>query len=376
MSVIQFHRQKPRYKDQEERVKDGLVKRGKYYHYTRKIDGKFIRRSTKQTTREDAKAWVEKHILAPQREEAIGIRPLTKIEFEHFVKEIYLPHLQATKKHSTYDFYKRKLQELLRYFAGFPLTDITMATLERYKIKRMNDRKKGPIKSTGRLKGSSINKELTALSACCNYAINQGYLKANPVRGVERLTEEAYQANFLSEEDFVNKFLPVANPKGIYGLTELYLLTFYLGLRFGEVSSLKWQNIDFKNRIISIWDTKTNTPRHLPMNDWIEKMLKKLKDTQRSEYVFPNKQGGKWKTVLTGFKAALKRAGLPNMRFHDLRHSFVTNCAAKGISWDKTSLITGHKSFQMYQRYRHFFDRSAREVVESFKAPTNYEAKY
>jgi len=83
----------------------------------------------------------------------------------------------------------------------------------------------------------------------------------------------------------------------------------------------------------------------------------------------------KWKTVRSGFQAALKRAGLPHMRFHDLRHSFVTNCAEKGISWDKTSLITGHRSYQMYQRYRHFFDRSAREVVESFKAPTNYGEK-
>lgn len=104
-------------------------------------------------------------------------------------------------------------------------------------------------------------------------------------------------------------------------------------------------------------------------------MLKSIRHNIPSEYVFPNRDGSKRQTALEGFKGVLKRAGLPHMRFHDLRHSFVSICADKGISWDKTSLITGHRSYQMYQKYRHFFDHSAREVVDSFEAPISYKAK-
>lgn len=213
---------------------------------------------------------------------------------------------------------------------------------------------------------------MAALSSILNYAVELDFLKKNPAKKVKRLKEEPYQAKFISEEDFIHKFLPAANPQGLYGITELYALTFCLGLRSSEVRNLKWEHVDFKNRNISVYQTKTNTWKNLPMNDFLHEMLWNLKKDSKSEYIFINRKGEKLGSVRLGFKNTLKRADLPDMRFHDLRHSFVTNCAAKGISWDMTSLISGHKSYEMYQRYRHFFDRAALQVIKSFEAPKTF----
>ncbi len=373
MNVIQFKPNNSKaLPGQKESMKDGLIKRGQYYHFIKRLNGKLIKVSTKQTTRTLAKIWVEKNILKPLNDEALGIQPIKKIRFDEFVNGIYLPNLQMTKKPKTYDYYKRTLKLLQEFYADFLLIEITPASIEKYKFKRLNDPKRGAVKQKGTIKGITINKELTALLTCCNYAITMGYLKINPALGVKRLHEEPFEAKYISEDDFIHKFLPHANPRGIKSLTELYILAFYLGLRSSEVKNLKWKDVDLRNKIISIWETKTNTPRHLPTSSFIESLLRKLQQDHKSEFVFTNNFGRHYKHFLTGFKKTLKRAGLPDMRFHDLRHSFVTNCAEKGISWDKTSLITGHKSFQMYQKYRHFFDKSAREVVESFATPPNF----
>jgi integrase len=133
-------------------------------------------------------------------------------------------------------------------------------------------------------------------------------------------------------------------------------------MRKGEILSLKWEQI--RNGFIYLRETKTKEPRQVPVNDDLDLLFKRIRQQQQltSPYVFTY-YGKPVGSVEIGFTAALKRAGVVGVRFHDLRHTFASHFVMRGGSLKELQEILGHKTMAMTLRYAHLSQKHKKKAV-------------
>ena len=127
------------------------------------------------------------------------------------------------------------------------------------------------------------------------------------------------------------------------------------GLRKSELLHLKWSDIDLKNRLLFIWDTKNKESRSIPLNDNAVKVIIRIPRNLKSEYLFPSpvNQLKPWVDFRKDWKKALRKAGIEDFTFHDLRHTFASHLVMAGVDLKTVQELLGHKSIEMTLRYAH-----------------------
>jgi len=209
------------------------------------------------------------------------------------------------------------------------------------------------------------------LRRALNQAVKWGYLVRNAATLVDRPRSEAYEIEPLTPEQ-ARKFLEAV--KGDR-LEALYRVALALGLRKGEALGLRWEDVDFDSAQLSVRysmqridgklqlvETKTKRSRRtISMPDSVVSALRQHRARQLQERLLA---GGKWQdtglvftttigTPIDGrkvsghFKAILKEAGLPQKRFHDLRHTCASLLLAQGVHPRVVMDILGHSTIGM-----------------------------
>ena len=162
------------------------------------------------------------------------------------------------------------------------------------------------------------------------------------------------------------------------------LLCLHTGLRLGELCALKWTDIDFGNRMVSVNQTvqrlyreggKTKTVlletepkseysrREIPLPVMILELFTKIR--HEGNYVFGKDKPMEPRTLQNHFKRLLKKAGLKHKNFHALRHTFATNCIESGADIKSLSEILGHSDVQIsLNRYVHPSMDSKRKYLD------------
>lgn len=152
------------------------------------------------------------------------------------------------------------------------------------------------------------------------------------------------------------------------------LLSLYTGIRVGEVCCLTWSDIDFDNHTVSISKTvqrmqetdsastkiiigtpkSKSSARIIPIPYFLEEILKEHRKSD-GEYILSGcSKVTEPRTLQRRFKKILKKAGLPDIHYHSLRHMFATNCIKKGFDVRTLSEILGHSSVETtLNRYVH-----------------------
>jgi len=156
------------------------------------------------------------------------------------------------------------------------------------------------------------------------------------------------------------------------------LLAMYTGLRIGELCAFKWNDVDLKNGTIRISETiqrirvfspdadrkikvstgsakSQHSSRLIPLPDCILRMFKEHQKTSDGSYVFSYKNHPLEPRILQyRFKVLLKNAGLRDLNFHALRHTFATRCLEMCFDVKTLSEILGHASAKMtLDKYGH-----------------------
>lgn len=147
-------------------------------------------------------------------------------------------------------------------------------------------------------------------------------------------------------------------------LQRILIIRYSLGPRRMELLSLEWPEVDMTRKEFTLRHTKNGESRTVPMTPEVYRVFTELwrerrLDTQR---VFLYK-GEPIRDVKTAFGKACRRAGITNLRLHDLRHTASTNLRRAGVDTMTAMKIVGHKSERMHRRYNTVEPEDLRRAV-------------
>ena len=222
---------------------------------------------------------------------------------------------------------------------SIPLADLTSLDLQRFYKHLLDGGRVDRIEAKKKPKGlapKTVRNIHQMIGSAYNLAIEQRLVTKNPTQGCALPKVEHKEMKTLTA-DQLSAFFQEARDSGVY---ELYYLDFATGLRRGELLGLKWTDVDLDRGVLKIQRAisrqngkvveaplKTkNAYRTLPLSaDAISVLMQQRRKTGNSEWVFPSPTGGPMSpdSVLQMLQRVLKRAGLPRIRFHDLRHPYV-----------------------------------------------------
>ena len=209
--------------------------------------------------------------------------------------------------------------------------------------------------------------------------IEQHLVIKNPTQGCALPKVEHKEMKTLTA-DQLSAFFREARDSGVFALYYIDLTT---GLRRGELLGLKWLDIDLEKgdlrvqrqigringKIIEMPLKTKNAYRTLPLSTDAIDVLKAQKcKVGNSEWVFPSPTGGPMSpdSVLHMLHRVLKRAGLPKVRFHDLRHTFATMALQNGVDIKTVSGMLGHFSAGFtLDTYAHATTSAKREAAKT-----------
>lgn len=202
---------------------------------------------------------------------------------------------------------------------------------------------------------ATVNRYLASLSLVLSYAVKEcGWIAVNPMLRVSKLKEPRGRDRILSKEECERLLTSCAQSKSPF-LLPVVILAISTGMRRGEILRLTWDNVDLERGLISLKETKSGHPRSIPLVGPSFTHFQKL-FRQRNLYnpfVFPSKKRFGEISIRKAWDEALTRAGIKNLRFHDLRHTFATYAAKAGASNLELATAMGHRTLQMLQRYTH-----------------------
>jgi integrase len=144
-------------------------------------------------------------------------------------------------------------------------------------------------------------------------------------------------------------------------------LALFTGARSGEVTAAKWAHVDWQRRIIRLPDSKTNEPRTIHLSG---AAVEVLQATPRvGPYIIAGAVDGQpFKNLSRSWIVARKFAGLGDVRLHDLRHSYASLAAGRGVSLQMIGKLLGHRVAATTARYSHLAREAAATVNDGLGA--------
>lgn len=134
--------------------------------------------------------------------------------------------------------------------------------------------------------------------------------------------------------------------------------------------SLTWEDVDLHQGRATLHETKNGERRVVPLSGKALELLKAHAKVRRlnTSLLFPGKNPQKPMDLRTPWESALKKAGIEDFRFHDLRHSAASYLAMNGASLAEIAEVLGHKTLQMVKRYAHLSEAHSAGVMERMNA--------
>jgi integrase len=315
-----------------------IRKRGKRWHVqVRRKGHPSLTRSF--LLKSDAEAWGRQRELEADR---LGLPTAHKRLRDMTVADVivrYRDEIVPTKRAG--DREAQMLNGLLRHpLAQARLSDVTTGEVSAYCAERLR-----------RVKPSSLNRELDILRHAFNVAkrnwdIPLGtnvFAEVTRPKGSfareRRLKSEERDRLLAAARQCQNRYIPL--------VIELALET---GMRRGELLRARWCDLSFERRTLHIPLTKNGRARIIPLSRCAIALLRGIRIAEA-----PNESilGLTANTVKMAWGRVVRRAGLQNLRFHDLRHEAISSFFEKGLSIPEVALISGHRDARMLFRYTH-----------------------
>jgi integrase len=219
----------------------------------------------------------------------------------------------------------------------------------------------------------TASRVLSVLGAVFSFGMRLGLVPMNPTKNVEAPKGKA-PGRFLSQEEWarlgaaMGEVRRTISNRGFIDAIKLIALT---GCRKSEICNLTWSEVDFAQSFLRLSKSKVG-PRAVPLGDDAIILLASLKETGDSQWVFPTRRGVGPIVGLQKVWISLRtKAALPDLRIHDLRHSFASEALNAGASLFLTGSVLGHRQAATTQRYAHLQSSPVRAVATNTAARIN-----
>lgn len=267
----------------------------------------------------------------------------TKIDF----KEKFIPnYLSQCKSESGYMTKFYCLENFKRLIKRKYADEVTSDDILKYRNDRISEG----------MKKSTVNRELGPLRHAFNLAIKSRRLFKNPLTDIKPFSEKKFRRDRYLLPEEKPKLLPILLKTGDSKemIFKIVVFAMQTGLRKGEIRNLLWTDINFDTGKIRVKAGDEDSTRFVPMTVEVKDILRSLE--RISIYVFSNEDGTKLKEhgfIKTSFEWAVKKSGIEDFHFHDLRHTFASDLAMKGVSMKVIGEYMGHSAERMTTRYSH-----------------------
>lgn len=265
-------------------------------------------------------------------------QPRKRMIFDNLLVQ-FLQHQKARNVQTAYARDLTCSKSLLKAFSGRRIDEITHLDLEQYMEQRKNGGYRSDKSTKDKPSNVTINHEVKMIKHMFNKAVLWKMLPSNQLQKVRCMSALAFRPRYVTEDELA-KLQRHAAPE-LWDIIQFDLCT---GLRPKELFNLKWNDIDWPQRLITVTQPKNRKPRQIPMNDSVYTLLLKRRQQLSSEYIFPGKDGMKRYCIRTAWNAACRRAGIVNLRFYDLRRTFCTMLVSEGCDFRTVMDMSGHSN--------------------------------
>ena len=260
--------------------------------------------------------------------------------FGDFFEEYLTKHARPHKRTAESD--ERRYNLYLQGWRNKRLTSITRKEIQALHGKV--GREKGPY---------AANRLLSLLSMLFNLAKDWGYFEGeNPASRIRRFHEEKRE-RFIELED-LPALAKAIDDEPNQDVSDYVWLSLMTGARKGNMLTMKWEDIDLEKQIwyIPSGNNKNKAPQPVFLHEDVIEILTRRLETRTNEYVLPGSgKEGHLADPKKGWHRILKRAGLKDIRIHDLRRTLASTMLASGADIASIGNILGHKNFSTTMIY-------------------------
>ncbi len=255
----------------------------------------------------------------------------------------------SVRKHHNYH-----LRFLLPCFSDIPVLRLTKSLAEEFRSAR---KALNPA-----IKDATINRDLSTLRHILYWAVDEQLLPHNPLARLKMARERRTRRQVMSVVEEL-MLLGVAKDH----LRTMIIVALDTGMRRGEITSQRWEDIDFSRKLVSV--TRSKTPegesREIPMTERLHQLLL---GGREAKGLIVDYKGQPVRNVKRSWQTALKNAHLRPIRFHDLRHTFNTRLMEAGVLQEIRMALMGHSSgSKVHSIYTHIELPAKRKAIGSLE---------
>lgn len=337
---------------------------------------------------------IDYYVNGKQKREMIGSLQEARDKLAEIHAQINKGEFVVNRKKFTFDQLKEKYEEIYKgepyfensrkyylkilqgHFGGMKLYQIGPFDIEEFKVKR-----KATLTQHGKERsGVSVNREMETFRHMLNKGCEWQMLERNPFDRFKKKSsiffpEDRGRVRYLTEDE-IRRLVAVCPPY----LANIVMAAILSGLRKGDLLGLEWEDVDLEIGLITYSEQKKRGRKVTKAlcSDMIC-LLQTIprgkspfifngpipqKKGEKNYVAYPDPDGKPLKDCQRSFRSALKRAGISDFRFHDLRHCSGSLLAQKGVSLQVIQEHLGHSDISMTMRYSHLSDAAVREGID------------
>ena len=260
--------------------------------------------------------------------------------------------LQEVQKLDSYPRYKMQIKALRRLLnAQQVIRDLSIAQLENFVQQRLHE--SSPSKLGKLIPPKTVKEEVNLLRNIFNRALKHEIISKVPVANFPAIIVDNVRKRIFTDDEYQR--LLEACP---LWLRRIVIMAYWTGMRQREIIQLEWNSVDLKDGFVRLRaaQTKTDEARSVRLSPQVIQMLGGISSTLQPRNVFlsatqrPILRWGSYQKKV--WNESLKRAGIEDAVFHDLRHDFVTKAMRSGNASHVVMKQVGHKSDAMLKRYQ------------------------
>lgn len=309
----------------------------------------------------EAKAW-ERKMLRGIDEGSITKESLKRRRLSDAIEKyisLVLPHKPRNAKNVIHH-----LNWWNKHIGRLALTDVTAPVVAECRDRLLSE----PSKNGSQRTNTTVIRYLASLSIVLEYCMKEWHwITYNAVRSIRKPPLGKSKTRFFTLEEIAT-IQELCAKSDSQHLSSIFLLALHTGMRKGELLSLRWSNIDLKNKEILLLRSKNGEPRDIPMTESVQDLLSNLPLSQtrnEEDLLFPSPfNPQKPIDIRTAWERILKLGKITGATFHTIRHTTCSLLASLGLPSILIARFAGHKNSKTTDMYTHAVKDSQHEAAK------------